>query len=65
METASTGSLNEAAAPHEASNFSGRSGILEQDLAKRLSNRAVKPRGFSPGERRRVPCLGLGRGGNA
>ncbi len=37
METASTGSLNEAAAPHEASNFSGRSVILEQDLAKRLS----------------------------
>ena len=37
METASTVSLNEAAAPHEASNFSGRSVILEQDLAKRLS----------------------------
>src|SRR5207302_6767715 len=30
-----------------------------------LSNRAVKPRGFSPEDRRRVPCLGLGRGGNA
>ena len=42
METASTGSLNEAAAPHEASNFSGRSGILEQDLAKRLSTGIIQ-----------------------
>ncbi len=37
METASTQSLNEAAASHEASNFSGRSGILFQDRPKRLS----------------------------
>jgi circadian clock protein KaiC len=42
METASTGSLNEAAAPHEESNFSGRSGILEQDLAKRLSTGIIQ-----------------------